>query len=107
MSGLRFMRIIVFFDLPTETNEDKRAYRHFRKALMKDGFIMMQESVYTKLLTTPSVENSVKNLIRKNKPEKGIVQTLTVTEKQFSKMEFVVGEYHSDIIDTEERLVIL
>lgn len=107
MSSLRFMRIIVLFDLPTETNEDKRAYRHFRKALMKDGFIMMQESVYTKLLTTPSVENSVKNLIRKNKPEKGIVQTLTVTEKQFSKMEFVMGEYHSDIIDTEERLVIL
>lgn len=101
------MRIIVFFDLPTETNEDKRAYRHFRKAFIKDGFIMMQESVYTKLMTTPSVENSVKNLIRKNKPEKGIVQTLTVTEKQFSKMEFVVGEYHSDIIDSEERLVIL
>ena len=89
------MRIIVFFDLPTETNEDKRAYRHFRKALIKDGFIMMQESVYTKLMTTPSVENSVKNLIRKNKPEKGIVQTLTVTEKQFSKMEFVVGYHRS------------
>lgn len=107
MSSFRFMRIIVFFDLPIETNEDKRAYRHFRKALIKDGFIMMQESVYTKLMTTPSVENSVKNLIRKNKPEKGIVQTLTVTEKQFSKMEFVVGEYRSDIIDSEERLVIL
>lgn len=107
MSSFRFMRIIVFFDLPTETNEDKRAYRHFRKALIKDGFTMMQESVYTKLMTTPSVENSVKNLIRKNKPEKGIVQTLTVTEKQFSKMEFVVGEYHSDVIDSEERLVIL
>lgn len=107
MSSFRFMRIIVFFDLPIETNEDKRAYRHFRKALIKDGFIMMQESVYTKLMTTPSVENFVKNLIRKNKPEKGIVQTLTVTEKQFSKMEFVVGEYHSDIIDSEERLVIL
>ena len=107
MSSFRFRRRIVFFDLPTETNEDKRAYRRFRKALIKDGFIMMQESVYTKLMTTPSVENSVKNLIRKNKPEKGIVQTLTVTEKQFSKMEFVVGEYHSDIIDSEERLVIL
>ena len=107
MSSLRFMRIIVFFDLPTETNEEKRAYRNFRKALIKDGFIMMQESVYTKLMTTPSVENSVKNLIHNNKPEKGIVQTLTVTEKQFSKMEFVVGEYKSDVIDSEERVVIL
>lgn len=107
MSTFRFMRIIVFFDLPTETNEDKRNYRKFRKALIKDGFIMMQESVYTKLMTTPSVENTVKNMIHKNKPEKGIVQTLTVTEKQFSKMEFVVGEFKSDVIDSEERVVIL
>ena len=101
------MRIIVFFDLPTETNEDKRNYRKFRKALIKDGFIMMQESVYTKLMTTPSVENSVKNMIHKNKPEKGIVQTLTVTEKQFSKMEFVVGEYKSDVIDSQDKVVVL
>ena len=101
------MRIIVFFDLPTETNEDKRNYRHFRKALLKDGFIMMQESVYTKLMTTPSVENSVKKLIHKNKPEKGIVQTLTITEKQFSKMEFVVGEYKSDVIDSQDKVVVL
>ena len=101
------MRIIVFFDLPTETNEDKRAYRHFRKALIKDGFIMLQESVYTKLISTPSVENSVKNMIQKNKPEKGIIQTITVTEKQFQKMDYVIGEYKSDVIDTDERLVIL
>ena len=107
MSSLRFMRIIVFFDLPVETNEERRDYRHFKKALIKDGFIMMQESVYTKLLSTLSVENSVKNLIRKNKPLKGIVQTLTVTEKQFAKMEFVVGESKYDVIDSEDRLVIL
>ena len=46
-------------------------------------------------------------MIQKNKPPKGIVQTLLVTEKQFSKMDYVVGEYKSDIIDSEERLVIL
>ena len=107
MSNLRFMRMIVFFDLPTETTEQRRAYRLFRRALIKDGFLMMQESVYTKLLSTPSVEASVKNLIRKNKPETGLVQTLTVTEKQFARMEFVVGEYKNDVIDSEERLVIL
>lgn len=97
----------MFFDLPTETAEDKRNYRNFRKALIKNGFLMMQESVYCKLLTTPSVENSVKNLIYKNKPEKGIVQTLLVTEKQFTKMEFVVGEWKNDIINSDERLIVL
>lgn len=101
------MRMIVFFDLPTETLEDRRNYRKFRKALIKNGFIMMQESVYCKLLTTPSVEKSVKNLIQKNKPEKGIVQTLLVTEKQFSKMEFVVGEWQNDVINNNERLIVL
>ena len=97
----------MFFDLPTETNEDRRNYRCFRKTLIKSGFLMLQESVYCKLLTTPTVEQSVKNTINKNKPPKGIVQTLVVTEKQFAKMEFIVGERTSDVIDSEERLVVL
>jgi CRISPR-associated protein Cas2 len=107
MSGFRFMRIFVFFDLPMDTLEEKREYRKFRKALIKNGFIMMQESVYCKLMTTPSVENSVKNMIQMNKPSKGVVQTLVVTEKQFVKMEYVVGENKSDIIDNEDRVIIL
>ncbi len=107
MSGFRFMRMLVFFDLPTETAEDRRAYRSFRKTLLKNGFIMLQESVYCKLLTTPTVEQSVKNVIQKNKPEKGIVQTLTVTEKQYSKIEYIVGECKNDIIDSDERLIVL
>ena len=101
------MRILVFFDLPTLTVEDRRNYRRFRKCLVENGFLMMQESVYCKLMTTPTVEASVKNLIRKNKPDDGVVQILTVTEKQFAKMEFVVGEWTSDVIDSDERLIVL
>lgn len=97
----------MFFDLPTETNEDKRNYRQFRKTLIKNGFVMLQESVYTRMLITPSAERSVVNTIRKNKPPAGIVQILTVTEKQFETMEYVIGEFHSDIIDSDERIVIL
>lgn len=107
MSGFRFMRMLVFFDLPTMTNEDRRNYRAFRKTLLKNGFIMLQESVYCKMMTSPSVENSVKRLIHENKPPDGIVQTLMVTEKQFTKMDYIVGEYHTDVIDSEERLIIL
>ena len=40
------MRVIVFFDLPVDTLEHKRAYRKFRKFLIEKGFLMMQESVY-------------------------------------------------------------
>lgn len=81
----------------------KRDYRCFRKLLIKNGFIMLQESVYCKMITSPSVENSVKNLIYKNKPAEGLVQILTITEKQFVKMDYVVGENTSNVIDSEER----
>ena len=50
---------------------------------------------------------SVINNIRKNKPPDGLVQVLTVTEKQFEKMEFITGSFESDVIDSDERLVIL
>ena len=101
------MRILVLFDLPVETPENRRDYSRFRKTLIQNGFIMLQKSVYCKLMTTPSVENSVKKLVRDNKPPDGLVQILTITEKQFTKMEYIVGKHHSDIIDSDERLVIL
>lgn len=107
MSGFRFMRMLVLFDLPTLTMENRRNYYQFRKTLIKNGFIMMQESVYCKMMTSPSVEQSCRKLIHDHKPSEGIVQILSITEKQFNKMEYVVGEYCSDVIDSEERLVIL
>ena len=99
------MRVLVFFDLPTLTLEDQRVYRKFRKALIKNGFLMLQESVYCRMLLTPSLERSVMEVIRKNKPSSGIVQVLTVTEKQFANMEYVTGEHHSEVIDSDARLI--
>lgn len=50
---------------------------------------------------------NVHSKIRNNKPEEGLVQVLRVTEKQYSKMEYIVGENHSQVLDNDERLVIL
>lgn len=99
------MRMIVFFDLPTETAAERRNYRRFRRFLIENGFLMMQESVYCKLLLNGSAQTAMAESIRKNKPPKGIVQMLTVTEKQFSKMEYIVGEWTSDVISSDERLI--
>lgn len=101
------MRLIVFFDLPTETLADKRAYRDFRKTLIKSGFIMMQESVYCKLLITPNAADIVIKTVKAHKPPSGTVQMLKITEKQFSDMEYIVGECKSDIISNDERLIVL
>lgn len=101
------MRVLVFFDLPTLTIEDKREYTRFRKFLVKSGFMMLQESVYCKLALNQTVLDAVIKNVKKNKPTAGLVQILSLTEKQFSKMELITGEYNSKVLDSDDRLVIL
>lgn len=101
------MRIIVFFDLPTKTNKDIKEYTIFRRYLIKSGFIMMQESVYCKLTLNQTVSNAVVLSLKKNRPPNGLVQVLTITEKQFSKIEYIVGEHKTEVINSDERMVIL
>lgn len=101
------MRVIVFFDLPTETLEDKREYRNFRRFLIKKGFLMMQESVYSKIALNTTVADSIVQAVKSNKPKAGLVQLLVITEKQFGRMEFIVGNSQNTVLDTDERVVIL
>lgn len=103
----RFMRVLIFFDLPTVSEKDRREYRKFRKYLIKNGFLMLQESVYCKLAQNSTVGEAICENIRKNRPSSGLVQLLKVTEKQYAKMDFIVGESQSEVIDSDERLVII
>ena len=101
------MRVLVFFDLPTLTIQNRREYTQFRKHLQKSGFMMLQESVYVKLALNQTVANTICSSLRKHKPSNGLVLMLTVTEKQFQNMEFIVGEMSNNTVATDERLVII
>lgn len=101
------MRMMIFFDLPTINQSDRREYRKFRKFLINEGFIMMQESVYSKILLNSTTLNSMKNRVEKNKPKKGLVQALVITEKQFSSIAYIVGENTSKIKSDDSRIVII
>ncbi len=101
------MRVIVFFDLPVLTEKNRKDYRDFRKFLIKSGFLMMQESVYCKLVQNSTAADAILENVKKNKPSAGLVQLLKVTEKQYSKMEFIVGSNTTNVLDSDERLVII
>ena len=103
----RVMRLIVFFDLPFVTTKDLTEYRNFRRFLLKNGFIMMQESVYSKIALNSQQSNLFVEKLRKNAPKKGLIQVLIVTERQYSQIEYIVGKSNSKIIDSEDRLIIL
>lgn len=101
------MRTIVFFDLPNVYALDKRNYIKFRKFLVNEGFLMLQESVYSKIVLNSVQSNLLIERIRKNAPKKGIIQLMTITEKQYSQIEYIIGESNTKIINSEDRLIIL
>jgi len=103
----RFMRVIVFFDLPMVSKEDIRRYSKFHKYLILQGFIMLQKSVYSKIALNNTSAAAITSNLRNNKPLSGIIQILTITEKQFQSIEYLIGEKQNEIIDTQQRLVII
>lgn len=91
-SEYRIMWVLVFFDLPTETKKDRKAYADFRKKLVADGFVMFQFSIY--LRHCASAENADVHIKRVQRalPEYGKIGILRITDKQFGDMELFVGK---------------
>ena len=102
------MRLICFFDLPVETAKQRKDYRLFRKFLLKDGYLPLQESVYAKLVVNDGAARHALVRLRKNRPPAGLVQVLKVTETQFSTMEDITGkrEAYDEVVTMEELLVL-
>lgn len=105
--SFRFMRILLFFDLPMLTSKEQKAYRTFIKIIKKEGFYMLQESVYIKLAINQQVVDSVKNKIKKSLPDNGSIMLLSITEKQFSSIDFMLGENKTDVVNSTDRIIVL
>lgn len=107
MSRKRFMRVIVMFDLPVNTSKQRRTYRLFRKWLIEAGFIMMQESIYSKIVLNPSAAKFLIAQLKARKVNEGLIQALIITENQYSNIEFIIGQIESETINDMRRLVIV
>ena len=101
------MRLMVMFDLPTTTAKERAAYARFRKNLIKEGFLMMQESVYCKLVMSPLAAELAKQRVERIKPPRGLIQALVITEKQYASIDYILGSAPQKQISDTERLVIL
>lgn len=99
------MRLLLFFDLPMETSKNRHDYAVFHKYLIKNGFIMMQKSVYSRLVVNNGTSQAVKEKVAQNLPPEGIVELLEVTENQFSRIEYLVGEKQTLVEDSMDRII--
>lgn len=104
LSEYRVMWILVFFDLPTETKKDKKAYVEFRKNLQRDGFTMFQFSIYVRHCA--SKENAAVHIKRVKSflPEYGKVGIMCITDIQFANIELYYGKKNIEINSPGQQL---
>lgn len=92
LSKYRTMWLLAMFDLPVDTSESKRNYTQFRKALLKEGFMMLQYSVYGRYCGGEEKTTALKRRVKVALPPDGEVRLLPVTDHQFGLMEVYEGK---------------
>ena len=88
----RFMRLFVFFDLPTGTKKERSDAAKFRNMLIKEAFIMLQFSVYVRVCKGQEIVNIFINKLENNLPKKGNIRAMQVTDKQYERMTILIGD---------------
>lgn len=92
MISYRYMRIIVIFDLPVKNKKERRIATWFRKALLDDGFDMLQYSVYSRLCANRDDAHKHLERVKREAPKTGSIRLLMLTERQFTEMYVIAGE---------------
>ena len=104
LSQYRVMWVFVFFDLPTDTKENRKIYALFRKNLLKDGFLMFQFSIYKRhCASKENAEVHIKR-VKRMLPEKGHIVIMTITDRQFGDIEIFFNKNKSSYTETIKQL---
>lgn len=89
---VRFVWLMVFFDLPTKSKPQRKRAGQFRVFLKKDGYMMLQLSVYARVCRGQDAADKHVRRVRGSLPEEGSVRTLQVTDRQYARMELLLGD---------------
>ena len=92
VSPYQAMWLFALFDLPVDTPKNRKQYTRFRKVLLKDGFAMLQYSVYARFCGSEESAAAHRAVVRNQIPALGQVRLLTTTDHQFGKMEVYLGK---------------
>jgi len=102
----RFMWLFVFFDLPVKTKAERKAATHFRNFLLKDGYMMLQFSVYARICNGQERVDKHAQRLTSNLPRSGSVRMMQVTDKQYERMKILVGKKTNNETTKAEQLVL-
>ena len=106
LSGYRGMWLFAMFDLPVTTKQARKRYTQFRSVLLNEGFTMLQFSVYARYCVAEEASDAFRDRIRRELPDEGNIRLLSVTDRQFGKMEVFHGK-NAGPVEAEPQQLLL
>jgi len=106
LSGYSCVWLFAMFDLPVTSKEARWEYAQFRKALLAEGFTMLQFSVYARYCPTEESSAGIRARLRGRLPDDGQVRFLSVTDRQFGKMEVYFGKKRRPTEDPPQQIML-
>jgi len=94
------------FDLPVNTRDARRQYTQFRKTLLQEGFSMLQYSVYARYCVSEETTQRHRRRLRALLPSDGQVRIMSITDRQFEKMEVYFGKNRSPVENEPPQLLL-
>ena len=83
--------MIVAFDLPVMTKEQRKLATGFRKFLIEDGYHMLQYSVYARSTVTHARMETHLRRLKTQIPPEGSIRAIFVTQSQWERSYIVYG----------------
>ncbi len=109
MSAFRIMWLMLMFDLPTKTKKQKKKYHWFHQKLEKEGYTMIQYSIYGKIFSSVESANLGKKRIKdfiKTNIKNGNIRILMFTDKQFASMDIIIGKKNTEEKNEPKQLLL-
>lgn len=100
------MWLFVFFDLPVKTKPERHVATKFRNFLLKDGYMMIQFSVYARICNGQDRVQKHMTRLQAAIPDKGSVRVMQITDKQYERMKILVGTRQNNEKTKAEQLVL-
>lgn len=92
LNAYRSMWLIVLYDLPTETAQQRKKAAKFHKDLQSLGFSMFQFSVYVRNSASGEYLAVNKNQVKSLMPDEGAVAIIELTDRQFANIDIFIGQ---------------
>jgi len=104
LSRYQSVWLFAMFDLPVKTKAEKRRYVRFRNLLLDNGFSQLQYSVYARFCPNGEAAETYRARLKSKLPPAGHVRLLTITDRQFGKMQVFHGKKRADVEQQPDQL---